>query len=119
MPRHVKRRYDTYAAHARVLDDVAYLRLRVIHPIRPHQLELRILAALDTEALILSQVPVQDVQLDGGHAVQIALDRLDGLEVPARINQQPAPTKTRLVLNDSGRDEIAAAITFEQLQKSL
>ena len=53
----------------------------------------------DAEALVIAQVPVEDVQLHRRHAVQRALDLAHRLEVAAHVDHQPAPAEARRVLN--------------------
>jgi hypothetical protein len=43
--------------------------------------------AFHTETLILRKMPMQDIHLDGGHAIQIPLDDLDWQPVAADIQE--------------------------------
>src|SRR5436305_14942973 len=89
--RNVELRHDTYAALSGVRDNFARLVLRIEKTVRAHLMKLRKLLALDAKALIFSQVPVQDIELDGGHRVQVALQDLHRLKVSPDINQKPTP----------------------------
>src|SRR5690606_19568282 len=60
--------------------------------------QLRVLRDLDPPALVVGQVPVQYVELVPGHRVDQLLDLVDRLEVPCRVEHQPAPGKARRVL---------------------
>src|SRR6266567_797588 len=87
----------------RVGDEIANLGLGVEHAVRSHSSELGKLLALDAEALVIGEMPVQDVHFDGGHAVEIALEHIDGNEVAADIDEQAAPGKAGLIFDgDSG-----------------
>ena len=67
-------------------------------------MELRKLLTLDTESLILSQMPVKNIQLDRRHRIEIALENLRRLIVTGDIDQQTTPGKTRLIINlDAGK----------------
>ena len=57
---------------------------------------------LDAEALIVGEMPVEDVELDGGHGVEIAADHIEGEEVAGGIEQEAAPGETRVVVDDDG-----------------
>ena len=70
--RHVELGHDAYAALARVGDYLARLRLRVEEAVGAEACETRKFFALDAEALIFREVPVKDVELDGGHRVEVA-----------------------------------------------
>ena len=92
-----------------VRDHVAHLLLRVVLAVGAHLLQLGIPLALDAEALVFAEVPVEDVHLHRGHAVDVALDHVDRLEVAAHVDHQAAPGEARLVLNVDERKVVAAA----------
>src|ERR1035441_817430 len=46
---------------------------------------------------------MKDVQLHRSHAVEIALDHLDGHPMPRDVQMQSAPGEARMVLNVDGR----------------
>ncbi len=82
-------------------------------------MQFGILLAFHAEALIFRQVPMEDVQLDGFHAVQIALQYRDRHEVASGINHQAAPGKSRLILNTDNRRPETVRRDVDQLQKCL
>ncbi len=119
VPGHVELRHDANAPLPSVFDDVAQLILRVVVAVRSHFVQLRVLPALDAEALVFAQVKVQHVQLDRGHTIELPLDHLDRLEMAPDIDQQPTPAKPRSILDvDSGNEE-SARIAGHELQESL
>ncbi len=86
MAGNVELRDHANAAIVRVGDEVADFILRVEHSVRSHAGELGELLALGAEALIVGKMPVEDVHLHGGHAVEIALEHVDGDEVAADVD---------------------------------
>ena len=82
-------------------------------------MQFRELSALNAESLVLAQVEVQDVQLDGFHAVQRAFDDVDRHPMTARIEQQAAPRKTRCVFDVNGGSGESLGTRSNQLQQSL
>src|SRR5262245_30422953 len=81
-------------------------------------MKLWIFANLYTKPLIFRQMPVQHVELDGSHSVQLTFKNFDRLKMTTGIDQQTSPRKTRFVLDANDRNEIAALVAFDQLQKS-
>ena len=80
-------------------------------------MEFGVALALDAEALVVGEVPVEDVQLDRGHGVEIALDHFDRHPVARHIEHQAAPGEARLVFDvDGGRFEAIGA-ERDQLRK--
>jgi hypothetical protein len=73
--------------------------------------------ALDAEALVVGQVPVKDVELDEFHAVQNALDHLEGHEMARRIEQQAAVAEAGLILDVHGAHGEALAPRFHKLRE--
>ena len=62
--------------------------------------------ALDAEPLAIVEVPSQHVQLDRRHAIDIALEDIDGNEVPANVDQRALPHEARLIVNrDRGTEK--------------
>ena len=61
---------------------------------------------------------MEDVELDGGHAVEGALDHSDGLEVAAAIDHETTPAEARRVVNCDGGNHIAAAARLHELNES-
>ena len=64
-------------------------------------------------------MPVEDVQLHGGHAIEIALDHFDRLEVPSAIDHQAAPAKARRVLNLRRGKYVVGSRLLHKLDQSL
>ena len=82
-------------------------------------MQLGELLAFDAKSLVVGQVPMQDIQLQSGHAVEIALHHIKWDEVPANINEQSAPCKARLVMDGQDRYGKSGRARFHQLQKCL
>src|SRR5690348_1162974 len=102
-----------------VSDEVADFRLRVIHAFGAHASQFGELLALDAEALVVRQVPVQNVHLHGSHPVEVALENVERDEVAADVNQQAAPGKTGLVFNSDGGSGESGGRYGDQLKKGL
>src|ERR1700677_261602 len=64
-------------------------------------------------------MPVKYVQLYCGHAVQVALQRIERDEVASNVDHQSTPGKPRLVLNGNCRSNKAVGGSLYQLQKCL
>lgn len=62
-------------------------------------------------------MPVEDVELDGSHAVERALDDIDRLEMAADVDQEAAPAKAGRILNGDGGKEVDGAVGLHELQK--
>ena len=71
--------------------------------------QARVLLDFDAPALVVGQVPVEEVELVQRHRVEHALDLVHAVEVPGRIEHVAAPAKARRVLDPQrGQVEIAA-----------
>ena len=103
MARHIEFRHHADATIARVSNHVANFNLRVIEPGGAELLQFRKTLAFDAEALVIGEVPVKHIQLQGFHAIQVAANYVQGSEVARRIDHQPAPGKARPILNGHGR----------------
>jgi hypothetical protein len=66
--------------------------------------------AFDAKSLVIGEVPVQDIHLHSGQAINVALDDFDRLPMTGHVHHQPAPREARLVLNTDGRQEILTVI---------
>ena len=64
-------------------------------------------------------MPVEDVQLHGGHAVEVAPQNIEWDKVAAHVDHQPAPGETRLILNGRGRYGKAIGAGRDHLQYGL
>ena len=119
MAGHVEFGDDADAAVARVGDDLADLVLRVEIAVGAHLLQLRKSLAFDAEALIVGEVPVEYVELHGGHGVEIALDHGHGHPVAGDIELKAAPGEARHVRDGHGRYDVAARAGLYELKKCL
>src|SRR5262252_4632395 len=117
MPGHVKLRNHTNAAIARVGDYVADLVLGVVLAIGGELLKLGKPLALHAEAVVVRQMPVQDVELDRFHAIKIAFDDLNRHEVAGDVHEQAAPWKTRTVFDHHPRRGESFRTASSQLKK--
>ena len=73
--------------------------------------QARVFPDLDAPALVVGQVPVEDVELVQGHRVEHALDLVHAVEVPGRIEHVAAPAKARRVLDPQrGHRGVAAGL---------
>src|SRR5579871_4542156 len=97
--RHIKFWNDPNAALVRIGNEIANLGLRVELIVGAHARQFGEDFALGTESLIVGKMPVEDVHFYGGHAVEIALEHIDGNEVAADVDQRATPRETRLVLD--------------------
>ena len=106
---------DRHEARRRVRNDIAHLGLRVEAAVRrgiagtgglapgADARELRISADLEPPALVVGQVPVQDVELVQRHPVDELPDELGRLVMPRGIQHEPAPGEARGVRDRQGR----------------
>ena len=86
MTGNIKLRNDTNATIASVSDDFFYLFLRVVVTIGTHLMKLRKLLTLNTEALVLGQMPMKDIQLHCRHCIEVAFENFHGLKVASDID---------------------------------
>ena len=111
VPGHLDLGHDRHVPALGVLDDLSdvILRIETAVPILPRSApgtdagKLGVLLNLDPPALVLGQVPMQDVHLVIGEQVDVALDELLVHEVPPAIEQHPAPLIPRIVANTHAR----------------
>jgi hypothetical protein len=104
------------SAGTRVINYLAYLALGVVEAVRTQSLQFWKAEAFDAEALVVGQMPVKDVQLDGCHAVQGAQDDWDRFKMARTVNQQTAPSKAWLIGNgDCGKD-VSARLFLDKLK---
>src|SRR5579872_2350899 len=62
-------------------------------------------------------MPMEDIQLDGGHSVEISFEDIQRHEMPADIDHQPAPGKARLVTNGNCGNCKALGSDLDKLEK--
>ena len=117
MAGNIELRHHTDAAIARVGYDLPDLGLRVEQAVRPFLVQLGKPLALHAEALVFGEVPVEDVELHGGHGVQIALHYIERHEVARRIEHQAAPGKAGLILNVDGGNLVAVRAEGHELRE--
>ena len=116
---HIKFRNDADPAVARVRNQLANFVLRVIRSARSQAMQLRQFLALGAKSLIVRDMPVKDVHLHRFHSVQIPLEHFHRRKVPARIDQQAAPAKSRLVFDVHCWCGKSIRRHLHELQKSL
>ncbi len=119
MARHLKLRDDADAAIVRVGHELANLALRVIQAVGPCLLQLGKALALNTESLVVVQVPVQDIHLHRRHPIDIALEYLQRNEVAANVNQQAPPDELGLIVNRHRGSGKTIRGRFHQLKECL
>ena len=119
MTGHIEFRHHANAAITSVRHDVADFCLGVVLAVGAHLLKFGKFQALDAKSLVIGEVPVQHIHLDGSHGIEISFENFHRLEVAADIDQQSAPGKSRLILDLDSRQKISVAIALKQLQKSL
>ena len=76
-------------------------------------------SAFDAETLVFRKMPVEDIHLDGFHAVEVALEDVERNEMAADVDHESAPCETRLVLNGDGRSGETVRRYFDELEKCL
>ncbi len=119
MARHVELRHHPDPAVAGVGHDLADLLLGIEEPVGALLLEQRETPALHPEALVLGEVPVEDVELDRGHSVELPLDRLGRLPVPADVDQETAPGEAGPVGDADGGNPPPGRVALHQLEHGL
>src|SRR5438552_12404714 len=87
MTGYVKLGNDTDGALAGVTDKLPYLVLAVIESIRSHLMKLRKFFALNAKSLILGQMPMQNIELDRRHRIEVALEKFHRLKAKTDIDQ--------------------------------
>jgi hypothetical protein len=75
--------------------------------------------AFDPEALVFGQVPMQDIELNRRHCIEIPFEDVDRLVVAPYVNKKTPPGKAGTVINLDSGDEVTVAVTFKQLLESL
>ncbi len=119
MARDVELGHDPDAAIRSVGDDVPDLVLGIIKSIRTEPMQAGKDLALKAKALVIGQVPVEDVQFDSGHPVQVSLDDIHGHEVAGGINEEPPPGESGLIIDLKAGNEIALAVGVHELKDGL
>src|SRR6266478_3736716 len=99
--------------------ELANLSLCVIQPVGPYFLQPREALALDTETLVVVQVPVQNIHLHSCHSIEVALEHVQRNEVAADINEQTTPGKPGPILNRHDGNSKSVCGGCHQLKKGL
>lgn len=68
-------------------------------------------------ALIVGQVPVEDVELGGRHAVNLPLDGVQRHKVARGVEQQPAPREARRIVDRNVRNGGILRAVLDQLEQ--
>src|SRR6185503_6870945 len=102
-----------------VSDDFASLLLSVVQTVAAHFVKTRITFTFDSKSLIVRQMPVEHVELDRSHRVEVSLEHLDRLKMTSYVDKQPPPRKARFVLYAYRWNEVSLCVTLEELQKGL
>jgi len=115
--RHLEFRHHANTAGASIGNNLLCILLGIEKSVGSFGGQVGIDAAFHAEALVFREVPVEDVELDGGHAIKGALNHGDGLEVAAAVNHEATPAESRLVVDRNGRDHVAAAARLDELEE--
>src|SRR5579863_8573219 len=103
MARHVEFGNHPNTSVVGIIDDAADFVLRVVEAVGAESLELRKELRFDAEALIVGQVPMEDVEFHGGHAVEVAADDGGGHEVAGNVDEKAPPGEAGMVVDgDAG-----------------
>ena len=116
--RHVELGHHADPALARVSHHGADFGLRIVMAAGTELLQTRIAFALHAKALVVGEVPVEDVQLHRGHRIQVALHHLDRHPMARNVHQQPAPREARPVVNAHRWRLEAGGSGLDQLRES-
>ncbi len=116
---HVELGHHADAAIVRVGDEIADFILRIKQALGTHAGEFGEYFALDAESLVVGKMPVQDVHLDGGHAVEVALQSICWDEVTADVDQRATPREAWLIFDGDGRNRESRRVDLDQLEKCL
>ena len=119
MAGHIEFRHHANAAIARVGDQVADFILRVIKGVGAQFVKFRKFPALRTKALVLREVPVENVHLHGFHAVEIPANDVERNKMAGGIDHQTTPWETRLVLDRECGYGKSVGRHIHELQKCL
>ena len=114
---HIEFRHHADTPVARVFDHAADFLLGVEKAVRALFLQQGIFFTLDSKSLIVREVPVKDVQLNGLHAVERAIHHIQRHEMAAHVQHQSPPGKPGLIVNGHCRDGEASRGDLDQLEK--
>ncbi len=115
--RHVDLRHHADTALGGVAHHLTHLFRRVEQPVAGKLRQLRIALRAETPALVVGQVPVQDVELRRGHAVDLTFDIRQRDKVTRRVEQQPTPREARRIFNGDPRQRGVFRAVLHQLEQ--
>src|SRR5258708_305696 len=95
--RGVEFRKNANTAVVCVGNQLANLVLRVVQTIRAHLVQPGKALALDSKALVVREMKVDNIHLYRRHSVKVALEHVEWNEVASNVNEQAAPGKPRLI----------------------
>jgi len=75
--------------------------------------------ALDAKALVVGQVPVEDVEFNRSHAVQSAIDDRQRHEMTAHIDHESAPGEAWRIVDLDGGNDVLATFNLQELLQGL
>ena len=119
VPRYVELRHYADAAVTGVFDNSADFPLGVEKAVRAELVKPGRDIRFHAEALIVGQVPVEDVELYRGHTVEITADDVEGHEVAGGVEQKSAPREAGLIGDANGRHGPAGFVAGDELEKGL
>src|SRR6266403_1384538 len=100
-------------------DQLANLVLRVVQTIRAHLVQPGKALALDSKALVVGEMKVENIHLHRRHSVNVALEHIEWNEVASNVNEQAAPGKAGPIRYRDGRHNKYIRPGFDQLQEGL
>src|SRR5262249_51488491 len=79
----------------------------------------RKLLAFDVKALVVCKAPMEDIQFDRFHSIEIALNHRKRHKTMSRVDQKPTPGEARLVVDGNNGNAEAFRSDSYQLEKGL
>src|SRR5258708_474881 len=76
-------------------NQLSNLVLRIVQTIRAHLVQPGKALALDSKALVVSEMKMENIHLYRRHSVNVALEHVEWNEVASNVNEQAAPGKPR------------------------
>src|SRR5437588_9683941 len=84
-------------------NQLANLFLRVVQTIRAHLVQPGKALALDSKALVVGEMKVENIHLYRRHSINVALEHVEWDEVASNVDEQAAPGKPRPIRYRDGR----------------
>mmetsp|Transcript_44492 Transcript_44492/g.114504 ORF Transcript_44492/g.114504 Transcript_44492/m.114504 type:complete len:357 (+) Transcript_44492:702-1772(+) len=123
MSRQFNLRHHLDVALLRVRHDVTNLLLGVGLPaaeaLRTDLRELRVAVDWQPPTLVVGEVPMEAVELEGGHGVKKELHLLRPEEVPAHVEKETTPLEARRILDQHLRQLLSVRARLHQLPQGL